>query len=178
MIGNFLKIIATLLICYFLGMTFGAIFGIFLGGIPTLFFREIVYSTQTILMSISLSLILGVLLGLLAIQLVNKVFSTSDKPLIGILLGLAVSFIYVFILDGVIDISTPELVIRPMYIIPIIYSGRAGSYIGGITFPIIGATRVILNIAASYKEARSNKNRLEEFHKFLGINSPNKEKRS
>ena len=178
MIGNILKIIATLTICYFLGLAFGAIFGIILGGIPSLLFHEIVYSNQTVLMSIIISLILGVLLGFLAMQFVNKIFSTNAKPFIGILLGIAVGLIIVFVMDGVIDISVPDLTNQPMHIIPIIYSGRVGCYIGGIIFPIIGASGVIFDIFASYTGARRNKNGLEEFRKFLSKNSPNEEKRT
>jgi len=175
MIANILKIITTLTICYFIGLTFGVIFGIFLGGIPSLFFREIIFSNQTILMSIIISIILGVMLGFFAMQLVSKYFSAKAKPVIGIFLGLAVSLVIVFIFEGVIDISDPALINQPMSIIPIIYSGIVGSYIGAIMFPLIGAYRVILDLVASYKEERSNKNGLTELQKFLSKNPPNEE---
>lgn len=177
MIRNILKIIATLCIGYLLGLTFGIILGIFLGGIPSLLFREIVNSNQTVLMSISLTLVLGVLLGFFAMHLVNKIFAASDKPLIGALLGIAVSLMVVFFVEGVIDISDPKMFIKPMGIYPIIYGGILGSYIGSIVFPILGATRVIRDIHANNKAARNDEKRLEQTQMFIDKYLSNKEKR-
>jgi hypothetical protein len=177
MIRNILVIFATLGIGYLLGLTFGIILGIFLGGIPGLLFREIVNSKQTVLMSISLTLVLGVLLGFFAMHLVNKIFAASDKPLIGALLGIAVSLMVVFFVEGVIDISDPEMFVKPMGIYPIIYGGILGGDIGSIVFPILGATRVIRDIHANNKAARNDEKRLEQTQMFLGIHLSNKEKR-
>jgi hypothetical protein len=177
MVRNILTIIATLSIGYLLGLTFGIILGIFLGGIPSLLFREIVNSHQTVLMSITLTLILGVLLGFFAMHLVNKIFAASDKPNIGALLGIAVSLMVVFFVEGVIDISDPEMFVKPMGIYPIIYGGILGSEIGSIIFPIIGTTRVIRDILANNKEARNDEKRLEQIQMFLDIHLSNKEKR-
>ena len=177
MIRNILKITATLCLGYLLGLTFGIILGIFLGGIPSLLFREIVNSNQIVLMSISLTLILGVLLGFFAMHLVNKIFAASDKPLIGALLGIAVSLMVVFFVEGVIDISDPEMFVKPMGIYPIIYGGILGSDIGSIVFPIIGTTRVIQDILKNNKAARNNEKRLEQIQMFLDRYLSNKEKR-
>jgi len=148
MIGRILKVIATLFICYLIGLTFGAIFGIFLGGIPALFFREIVKSNQSVLISIIMSLILGGLIGLLAILLANKVFITSDKLLFGVLLGIASCFFVVFFIEGVIYVSDTEMFTKPMSFYPLIFSGRVGSYIGSIVFLIIGSSKVIRDVLA------------------------------
>jgi len=177
MIRNILMLFATLGVGYLLGLTFGIILGIFLGGIPYLLFREIVNSNQTVLMSISLALILGVLLGFFAMHLVNKIFAASDKPLIGALLGIAVSLMVVFFVEGVIDISDPEKFVKPMGIYPIIYCGILGSNIGSIVFPIIGTTRVIRDILANNKEIRKDDKSLEQIQKFFDIHLSNKEKR-
>jgi len=176
-IRNILKIIATLCIGYLLGLTFGSILGIFLGGTPSLFFREIVNSNQTVLMSITLALILGGLLGYFAMQFVNKIFTANDKPLIGVLLGIVVGFIVVFYLEGVVDIPDPETFIKPMGTIPIIYSGIVGSDIGAIVFPIIATTRVIQDILTNNKTTRNNENRLEQMQIFLDKHLSNNEKR-
>ena len=148
MTGNILKVIATLFICYLLGLIFGSIFGIFLGGIPAILFKEIIYFNQPVLMSITLSLILGGLLGLLAVQIANKIFVTSDKPLIGVLLGIAIGFIVVFFVEGVMYFPDLETFIEPMHTYPIFYTGSLGTYIGVTIFPIIGGTRVIRDILA------------------------------
>lgn len=176
MIRNILKIVATLVVGYLLGLTFGAIFGIFLGGIPALFFREIINFNQTVLMSITLTLILGVLLGLFAMRLVNRIFDASGKPLIGVLVGLMAGFIVVFFIEGVIDISDSEMFIKPMYIFPIVYSGVIGSEIGSIIFPIIGGLGVIRDIITKTKEAKNHEDRLDQFQGFLDKQLPGKEK--
>jgi len=173
MIRNILMIFATLGIGYLLGLTFGIILGIFLCGIPSLLFREIVNSNQTVLMSISLTLVLGFLLGFFAMHLVNKIFAASDKPLIGALLGIAVSLMVVFFVEGVIDISDPEMFVKSMGIYPIIYGGILGSNIGSIVFPIIGTTRVIRDILANNKEIRKDDKSLEQIQKFFDIHLSN-----
>jgi hypothetical protein len=159
MIGNINKIIVTLFICFLLGLTFGIIFGIFLGGIPALFFSEIIYSYQAVLLSITIALILGGLLGLLAIQLANMIFPSNDKPVIGVLLGFAIGLIVVFFIEGVIYLPDPETFNKPMHLYPIIYSGSVGSYIGTIIFSLIGVTKVIRDILAKIIIARSKKER-------------------
>ena len=177
MAGNILKLLVTLIIGYFLGLFIGMISGAVLGAIPGLFFREIVNSDKTILMSIALSLISGVFIGFLATLLVNKFFSANDKPLTGALLGLVVGFIVVFFVDGVIDVSPSDAINYPFYLYPVVYSGIVGSDIGEIIFPIISAIRVIRSIIEDQKEAINNKKRLEEIKLSLGINSSKEEKR-
>ena len=175
MIRNILMIFTTLGIGYLLGLTFGIILGIFLGGIPSLLFREIVNSNQTVLMSVTLTLILGGLLGFFAMQFVNKIFAVNDNPLIGVLLGIVVGFIVVLYVEGVIDISDPETFIKPMGIIPIIYSGKVGSEIGAIIFPIFGTTRVIRDILANNNASRNDEKRLEQIWMFFEKHQSNKE---
>ena len=177
MIRNILKIITTLFLGYLLGLTFGAIFGIFLGGIPALFFREIIRFNQTVLMSITLTLILGVLLGSFAMGIFNKIFDASDKPLIGVLLGIVAGLIVILFIEGVIDISDPELFVKPMYIYPMIYSGVVGGEIGTITFPILGVIRVIRDILTNNKKAKNHQNRLDQFQMFIDKYLSNKGKR-
>ena len=145
-IENLPKFIAILIISYLLGITFGSIFGIFLGGIPALFFREIISSNLATPVSVAISLILGGLLGFLAMQLVNKLFPPSSKPLAGILLGFAVGLIVIFFVEGIIYVPDPDSLMKPMYTYPIIYSGIVGSNVGSIIFPIIGVIRVIRDI--------------------------------
>jgi CDP-diglyceride synthetase len=157
MIGNILKITVTLFISFLIGFIFGFIFGVFLGGIPTLFFREIINSNQAVLLSITLSLILGGLLGFLALQMANNIFDARDKPLFGVLIGIAVGFIVVFFVEGVIYSPDPETFTNRMHILPIIYSSRVGTYIGAFSFPIIGATRLLRDIFAYIIESRRTK---------------------
>jgi hypothetical protein len=156
MIGKILKIIFALIIGYLVGLLSGAILGILLGLAPSLFFREIVYSNQTILMCILLSLILGGLLGSLAIQISNKMFDNNDKPFIGALVGTIVGFIIVFVY-GVMDVPNPETFNQSFYVAPMIYSGVVGCYIGTIIFSIFNVTRVVREIIQSNIEVRNYK---------------------
>jgi len=166
MIRNILKIIATLLICFLVGLTIGSMFGILLGGIPALLFREIINSNHTTLMSILLILFQGVLLGFFAMHLANKIFNTNDKPLIGVLLGLLVGLFVIIFFDGVIYISDPESFNNSM-IIPIIYCGLVGAKIGVIIFPLIGIFGIIRDISARIRTAKMNENGLIQMQQFF-----------
>ena len=175
MIRNILIIIATLFICFLVGLTIGSMLGILLGGIPALLFREIINSNQTTLMSITLILIQGVLLGFFAMHLANNIFDAKDKPLIGVLLGILVGLFVVFFFDGVINIYDPESFKKSM-IIPIIYSGKVGAEIGVIIFPIIGTKKIIRDILANKNAAKINENGLVQMQKFFRNHLSNKDK--
>lgn len=177
MIGNFFKIIATLVVGYFVGWIFGAMLGAFLGAIPSLFFREIFNFNQAVPMSISLSLLLGGILGFFAIHMTNKVLEANDKPFAGVAIGLITSLLVVFFKDGVIGFANAVTFRQSFYILPLIYSARVGGDTGSIIFSILGATRVIRDIIETYKEAGDKKERLEGIKMSLGMPSSNKEKR-
>jgi hypothetical protein len=177
MIGNFFKIIATLVIGYFVGWIFGAMLGAFLGAIPSLFFREIFDSHQAVSMSISLSLLLGGILGFFATRMANKVFEANDKSFAGVAMGLVTGLLVVFFKDGVIGFSNTVTFRQSFYILPLIYSARVGDDTGSIIFSILGVTRVLRDIIETYKEAGDQKERLEGIKMSLGMPSSNKEKR-
>ena len=176
MIGNLLKIIATLVLGLALGWIVGGMTGAFLGAVPGLFFRDIVSSNLAVAMSICLSLLLGGILGFLAIQISNRMFTANDKPLAGVVVGIVISLIVVFFVDGVIGFSDTIKFDQSFYILPVIYSGTVGSDIGSMVFSILGVTRVIRDILETYKEAGNNNERLEEIKMSLGMHSSGKEK--
>lgn len=156
MIGNILKFTVTILSSYFIGLTFGFILGFFLSGPPAIFIKEIMRANLAVLISVSLSISLGGLLGFLALQMANKFFDADDKAIYGILLGIALGLFIVFYWEGVIYLPPIESYTRPMIMLPIVYSCRVGTYIGAITFPIIGAARIGRDLVANYKEARKH----------------------
>jgi hypothetical protein len=176
MIGNTLKIIATLVLGYGLGWIVGAMSGAFLGGVPGLFFREIVDSNLAVPMSIFISLLLGVLLGFLATQFSNRIFTASDKPFVGVAIGVVISLIVVFFMDGIIAFSNTVTFDPSFYFVPVIYSGMVGGDIGSIVFSILGATRVFRDILEAHKEAGNQKERLQGIKRFFGMDSSDKEK--
>ena len=161
MVGNIFKIVTTLVIGYALGWVIGSISGAFVGAVPALFLREIVNSDLDVLPSLFLSLLLGAILGFLATQLGNKIFAASDKPFVGVAIGMATGLIVVFV-DGVFAISETSASGRSFNFIAVIYSGIIGGDIGSIIFPILGVIRVIRVIMEAHKEAENNKARLEE----------------
>ena len=139
---------------YFIGSTIGVIagtlFGIFLG----MFFREIVYSQQTISMSILFALTLGGFLGWLAIVTSNKIYGHKGKPRFGILFGSVLGFM-VILVYGVIVISDPNLFDHTFYIIPLQYGIVIGQYTGSIHYMVAGiivSVREILMRRPTQKE--------------------------
>ncbi len=176
MIAKILKVFIALIFGYLFGLVFGAISGALLGAIPGLFFREIVFYKQAILMSIALVSMLGGLLGLFAIKLANKFLDVNYKPFFGVMFGLLVGIIVIFFKIGIIGISGLDTSDQFFYLIPIFYSEIAGSEIGSIVFSIIGAAGAIQVIRKDQNDSENNKQRLEEIKKSLGMNTP-KEKR-
>lgn len=140
--------------------------GAFVGAIPSLFFQEIVNARVTALMSLTLSLLLGTLLVFLSTFIINKVFSSNDKPRLFVLFGFAVS-IFAIYLNGIIVVSPSETF---HFSYPLIYSGIIGSDIGSIVFSIMSTLKVIREIFNDRKEKKNNAEKLEEIKKTLGMN--------
>ncbi len=176
-IRNILNILGILIVEYLLGTTLGMVLGAFIGALPGLFYREIVNSGFSIIMSISISLILGILNGLIATLMFNKFYCSNGKLFNGTLLGFAIGLTGIFFDYGIINVESFEINNYQYYLYPIIYSGIVGSNIGEIIFPIIGAILFVRSIIEDNKSSANNAERLEEIKKSLGINSSNVEKR-
>ena len=157
MIGNLLKVIITLITGFLVGLVFGAAIGIVPGVLFSLFFQEIVFAKQTVLVSIILSMLEGGALGFFCIQVLNKVFETEDRPIAGAVMGALIGLMIAFFLYGVIYIPDPEVFNQGFYILPITYSVGVSSQIGSILYPLFGVAGVVRNIFKSYIEARKNK---------------------
>jgi uncharacterized membrane protein required for colicin V production len=164
MIGNLLKIIGTLIAGYLFGYVFGAILGAALGAIPSLFFREIVSFNQTILMSVTLSMVLGGLLAFIATKMINKLWDTDDKPFSGIIMGIVVGLVVVLFVDGVTDLQSSDNFREYYYMWPVIYGGILGTDIGSTIFAILSATAMARDIKA---EAADSKKRMDEIRNRL-----------
>ncbi len=164
MIGNLLKIIGALIAGCLFGYVFGAMLGAALGAIPSLFFREIVSFNQTILMSITLSIVLGGLLAFIATQMINKLLDTDDKPFTGIIIGIVVGLVVVLFVDGVTDIRSSDKFSEYYYMWPVIYGGILGSDIGSAIFPILSAAAAVRDMKA---EAANSKKRIDEIRNRL-----------
>src|SRR5687768_2963089 len=176
MVGNILKIIATLVLGYALGWVIGSISGAFIGAIPALFLREIANSGLDVLPSIFLSLLIGAILGFLATKFSNKIFEASDSSFVGVVIGMVSALVVVFFVDGAFSTSASAVSNRSSYLLALIYSGVIGGDTGTIVFPIIGVIRVIRDIIEAHNEAKSNNARLKEIQTSLGMHSPDKEK--
>jgi hypothetical protein len=166
MIRNILKIIITLIAALVVGFLLGFLCGVILGlafGLGlSLFFREIVFAHQTILMSILLSSILGGLLGWFAIQIINRFAETNDKAWAGIAAGVVVGVIVAVWLYGYIDIPDPSVFEQSFYTVPIFYSVSIGGQTGTIIFSIFGVAAVIRDAIRNHQEIRKNAKLKEE----------------
>ncbi len=177
MVGNILKIIATLVLGYALGWVIGSITGAFVGAIPALLLREIANSGLVVLPSIFLSLLIGAILGFLATKLSNKIFAASDNSFLGVVIGMVSALVVVFFVDGAFSTSDTVASNQSSYLLAVIYSGIIGGDIGSIVFSIFGVIKVIRGIIEAHKEAKNNSVRLKEIQASLGIHSPDEEKR-
>ena len=149
MIKNIFKVIAALLIGYFIGLLFGGALGILLGLVPSIFFREIVYSNQTVLMSVLLSLVLGGLLGCFEVLIFNRMFDANDKPLLGAFIGTIFGLVLGVFEYGVLNVSSSEVFRQEFIPVSLIYSGAVGSRIGAIIFSIFLAAGTVREIVTS-----------------------------
>lgn len=167
MVGNFLKIIAVLIIGYFLGWIIGGGTGAILVAIPGLLISEPVNSYQMVWMSLTLTFLVGGVIGFLANQIANKIFSVNDKAFIGILIGIMISIVVIFFRDILIIVGSED-VIEQSFLMVIIVSGIAfGSDVGSFVFPTIGVIRIIKDIIEDSKQTEDSKERLDNLKKFL-----------
>jgi hypothetical protein len=155
MIKNIIKVLAAVVVGYILGFVVGAILGGILGFIASIFFREIVYSNQTILMSTVMAILLGGITGYIATESGRRIFETSDKPILGIVFGVVIGFI-VLLNHGVIYIPDPGVFDQRFYRIPVLYSSAIGHYIGTIIIPLIGIRGIIYEEMETRKRIKAN----------------------
>jgi hypothetical protein len=153
--GNIIKILAAILIGYILGFIVGATIGGILGLITSFFFWEIVFSNQTILMSIVMAVLLGGMCGYIAMEAGRRIFETPDKSWLGVVFGSVVGLMVLFNY-GVIYIPDPSIFEQGFYIIPVAYSVDLGKYIGSIFFPLIGIRGIIYEAAETRKRIKAN----------------------
>jgi len=175
MVGNIIKFLAALVIGCIVGWILGAALGSFLGAIPALFFYEIVAANQEILFSALMSLIMGGLLGFVAVQFINKFMGASEKPFLGIALGVIVGFVVVIFMTGLIDFPNGQTVDSSESLYLVIYGGMIGGDIGLIIFPVLGGIKTLRDFVEGAKEMERNKERMEQIKKSLGVGSSNKE---
>jgi len=155
MIRNVFEIIVALIIGYVVGLFSGGFLGVSLATILNLFFYDIVYSNQTLII---LSLFLGGILGAFAILLGNQMFGERDKSLIGALAGAIIGFFIIFFMSDVIHIFNSE-----GYYAPTGYSIIIGRSIGATVFPIFNVARVVRD----YIKERNYKRRENEHQNEL-----------
>ncbi|MBI5935875.1 MAG: hypothetical protein HY867_19390 [Chloroflexi bacterium] len=140
MIGNILKVIATLVIGYLVGLLLGGFIGILIGIIPSFLIDKVIGLEFSFLVSASLAVIYGGLLGYLEIRIFNRLFDTNDKPYIGALIGIPFGLIFGVFTYFILELSVPEAV-NPSNIL--IYNGAMGSRIGAAIFSLYGAAQTI-----------------------------------
>ena len=154
MVKNILKIVGAVLGGLFVGLFIGVALGLVFGFVISLFFQEIVYLHQTILMSILLSVILGGLLVLISVKMLNSFLDTEDKPFGGIAAGVVVAVVVALFIYGFVDIPDLSVFEQSFYSIPLFYSVSVGGQIGAILCPILGIIATIRSIIRLQKEEK------------------------
>jgi hypothetical protein len=155
MIKNIIKVLAAIVVGYILGFVVGAILGGTLGFIASIFFREIVYSNQTILMSTVMAILLGGAIGYIATEAGRRMFETPDNRILGIVAGVVIGLVVLFN-HGVIYIPDPGVFDQRFYRVPVLYSLAIGHYIGTIIFPLIGIRGIIYEEMETRKRIKAN----------------------
>lgn len=154
MIGNVLKIVATLIVGYLVGLLCGGALGILVGLLPSVFFQQIVHSDLSIVVSILLTVVLGGLLGYVEVLMFNRLANTHDKPLIGSGVGAVLGLLFGVFGFGVLDVSNAETFNASYVAVSLIYSGAVGSRIGEIIFPLFSVVTTLREMAKPYEPIR------------------------
>lgn len=152
MIGNILKVIATLIKGCLVGLLFGSTIGILLGLPLGFFFREIVSSNQDVPLRILLSIILGGLLGFSEVQIFNKkLFAADEHPLIGILVGAVFGLTFGGLVNNVMVVLSSDSSNQDFYVAGLIYSGALGVRIGAIMYSFFGVAEAVREIVKHHQ---------------------------
>jgi ABC-type multidrug transport system fused ATPase/permease subunit len=163
-LGNILKVIATIVVGYIVGFILGSILGALFGIFISFFLQDIVISSQqAISSSILISLMMGGLISLFVSQVFNVLFETNLNPFVGAIPGALIGVFLVVFIDGYFAISdmnnyyghatTQSWAVTP--IMP--YCSTLGRQLGSIIFPLFGAIGIIREMVKSHLELQRNR---------------------
>lgn len=161
-IGNMLKVVTVIIVSYFVGWVIGAFLGAVFGVVISLLVQDIVSSNQAALISIFVSLTLGSLISLFALQVSNALFETNINRLIGVIPGVLVGLVIVVFVSGYVDVTDPQYngyrAGTRFAVTPIMYySSMVGRQIAATIFPFLGAFGTIREIIKSHQELQRNR---------------------
>jgi hypothetical protein len=167
-LGNILKVVATIIVGYIVGFILGSILGTLFGMFISIFIQDIVSSQQAISFSILISLTMGGLISLFVSQVFNGLFETSINPFLGAIPGALIGLFLVVFVDGYFAISDMNNSYFPGTVqswaaTPIMpYCSTIGRQIGTIIFPLFGAIGTIREIIKSHLELQRNRKLMKD----------------
>jgi hypothetical protein len=161
-LGNMLKVVATIIVGYIIGLLSGVILGAVFGVFFSFFVPDFISSYQATLVSFFIALTLGSLLSSFASQVFNRMFETNINSFLGVIPGALFGLILVVFVYGYVDVSDPSgryvhRTVNHFVLTPIMpYSAKIGGQIGAIVFPLFGAVGVIREIIQSHLQLQRN----------------------
>lgn len=167
-LGNILKVVATIIAGYIVGFMLGSIFGALFGIFISFFIQDIVLPQQAVSFSILISLTMGGLISLFVSQVFNSLFETNINSFLGAIPGALIGLFLVVFVIGYFDISELNYfygrgTVQNWAFSPIMsYSSTIGRQISSIIFPLFGAIGIIREIITSHLELQRNRKLMKD----------------
>lgn len=167
-LGNILKVVATIIAGYIVGFMLGSILGALFGIFISFFIQDIVSPQQAVSFSILISLTMGGLISLFVSQVFNSLFETNINSFVGAIPGALIGLFLVVYFIGYFDISELNYfygrgTVQNWAFSPIMsYSSTIGRQISSIIFPLFGAIGIIREIITSHLELQKNRKLMKD----------------
>jgi len=167
-LGNILKIAATIIVGYIVGFMLGSILGALFGMFISFFIQDIVSPQQAVSFSILISLTMGGLISLFVSQVFNALFETNINSFFGAIPGALIGLFLVVFVDGYFVISDMNNLhlrgtVQNWAATPIMpYCSTIGRQIGSIIFPLFGAIGIVREMIKSHLELQRNRKLMKD----------------
>jgi len=167
-LGNILKVVATIILGYIVGFLLGSILGALFGIFISFFIQDIVSPQQAVSFSILISLTMGGLISLFVSKVFNAMFETNINSFLGAIPGALTGLFLVVFVDGyfaVSDINNYYFhgTVQSWAATPIMpYCSTIGRQIGTIIFPLFGAIGIIREMIKSHLELQRNRKLMKD----------------
>ncbi len=162
-LGNILKVVATIIVGYIVGFMLGSILGALIGIFASFFIPDVILPHQATLISLFISITLGSLLSSFASQVFNRLSETNINSFLGAIPGVLIGLIIVVFVYGYVDVSDPNnfygrFSVKHLALTPVMpYSAKIGGQIGAVIFALFGAIGIIREMIQSHLQLQRNR---------------------